>query len=372
MGSGKVVFFTTSLGSGGAEMHLLRMLNSYPKEFEPPLLLLAKAGGSYEKFLNSGIKVQYLTKSTSSSWSLILSLFRLPKIIKETNCKSLIAIMDIAGITALLSQKLFGVACNVIVSCQVNPNINYEDGMRKWIIKPLIKWLYPSAYKIVAISKGIKKEILKLIHKLKEDQIAVIYNAAVDDSFNEKAYGVSKTIQFDTDRFKLVACGRLTKQKGFENLLKALKIAKNQCNGIQLFIIGEGELKDLLSNKIQEYNLIEDVTLVGFMDNPYRLISESDIFVLSSLWEGFGMVIVEAMALGVPVISTDCKYGPNEIIEHEKNGLLVSVNNPSELAMKICALLKDKDLRDRLALNGLKRSKDFHALEIVNQYLNLI
>ena len=118
-------------------------------------------------------------------------------------------------------------------------------------------------------------------------------------------------------------------------------------------------------------SLNEDVLLLGFQNNPFQYISKSEVFVLSSFFEGFGNVIVEAMALGVPVISTDCPSGPEEIIEHGINGFLVPVGDYNRMAEYILNILNDNELWNKISLAGLKRAEDFSALKMAKNYEKL-
>jgi glycosyltransferase involved in cell wall biosynthesis len=123
-------------------------------------------------------------------------------------------------------------------------------------------------------------------------------------------------------------------------------------------------LRPELQRQIARHGLSSCVRLWGFQENPHRFIAAADAFVLSSLWEGFGNVIVEAMACGVPVIATDCPHGPAEIITHRKNGLLVPPADSRAMATAILELLQDQPMRRRLAAAGQARSLDFAAHRI--------
>jgi glycosyltransferase involved in cell wall biosynthesis len=165
----------------------------------------------------------------------------------------------------------------------------------------------------------------------------------------------------------VVAFGRLISRKGFDDLLKAFRIVRDKMKS-RLIIIGDGEEHNNLQNLSYSLSLEDDVTLTGYLDNPYEILSSADVFVLSSRWEGFGNVIIEAMACGVPVISTDCPYGPNEIITHGVNGLLVPVGDVQAMAEAIVTLLRDRALRTSLAEAGRKRAQDFSVDKMVAEY----
>ena len=141
----------------------------------------------------------------------------------------------------------------------------------------------------------------------------------------------------------------------------------NETAEARLIIIGDGKLKKNLLQKAESLGISEKVDMVG-KKVPYEYMRHGDIFVLSSLWEGFGLVLIEAMSLGMPVVSTDCDYGPNEIIENEKSGLLVPVANPHKLASAILRLIGDEKLRADLSVEAKKRSQYFSSDKMVSGY----
>ncbi|GAH75207.1 unnamed protein product [marine sediment metagenome] len=136
----------------------------------------------------------------------------------------------------------------------------------------------------------------------------------------------------------------------------------------RLVILGEGDEEQALNKLAADLDISNDVAFLGFQNNPFSFIAHSNIFALSSHWEGFGNVIIEAMACSVPVISTNCPYGPNEIITDGVNGLLVPVGDTHAMAEAIAKLLKDEPLRERLAEEGKKRAEDFKVEKMVAEY----
>ena len=164
----------------------------------------------------------------------------------------------------------------------------------------------------------------------------------------------------------LVATGRLHIQKGYPYLLEAFRIV-NETAEARLIIIGDGRLKNKLLLKAKSLGINEKVDMVG-EKMPYGYMRHGDIFVLSSLWEGFGLVLLEAMSLGMSVVSTDCDYGPNEIIENERSGLLVPVADPPKLASAILRLIRNEKLRADLAVEAKKRAQYFSSDRMVSGY----
>jgi glycosyltransferase involved in cell wall biosynthesis len=168
-----------------------------------------------------------------------------------------------------------------------------------------------------------------------------------------------------------VGCGRLTPQKGFADLIDAFTRVRAVLPA-SLWIVGEGEERGRLERQIRRLGLTDSVRLLGFRRNPYQYLAAADVFALSSRYEGFGNVVVEAMACNTPVVATDCPYGPAEIISDGLNGVLTPPADAEALSQAIIRVLKDPSLQRRLAERGRIRSQDFTAPKIADVYGDLL
>jgi len=136
--------------------------------------------------------------------------------------------------------------------------------------------------------------------------------------------------------------------------------------------LGEGELENELRELTKSLGLKNDVFFLGWQKNPFKFLARAKVFVLSSLWEGLPNTLIEALACGVPAVSTDCSSGPNEIIENNKTGILVPVKNEQTLAQAIVKLLNNPSFSQELAQKGKNRAEDFSVRNIINQYERII
>lgn len=168
--------------------------------------------------------------------------------------------------------------------------------------------------------------------------------------------------------FVLSATGRLTWQKGFDMLIDAFAAIADRHPQWTLAIWGEGESRDALERQISDYGLSERVQLRGNSRSPGHWVGQSDAFVMSSRYEGFGNALGEAMAAGLPVVSFDCDYGPSEMIHHEHDGLLVPPDDVGGLAAALDRLLSDADLRARLGKAALATGTRFKPSAIIGQW----
>ena len=192
--------------------------------------------------------------------------------------------------------------------------------------------------------------------------------------------------------------GRLTKQKGQCHLIKAFKKVKETIKDMKLIILGRGELEDYLKQLVEELNLEKDVYFLGFQKNPFKFISKSKIYLFPSLYEGFPNALVEAMACEIPVISSDCRSGPREIlapetnidvetkiIEYAKYGILIPVcddnyykardpltNKEMILAKSIVKLYSSKELLENYTVKAKERVKNFNKDKIILEYENIL
>ena len=140
----------------------------------------------------------------------------------------------------------------------------------------------------------------------------------------------------------ITAVGRLTNQKDFVNLINAFELIVHSSNSVRLVIIGDGEQKNILKSLVRNLNLESKVEFLGFQSNPYKFMKASNLFVMSSKWEGPGHVLIEALGLGCPVITTDCPIGPADSIQNGEFGELVEVGNTKALSESILYAYKNQ------------------------------
>ena len=232
-------------------------------------------------------------------------------------------------------------------------------------LKNIIRFSYPLASGVVAVSRGVKEDLCDL-GNLPEHKVRVIYNpAAIGIPSDREAPSVKSQLWGVGVAFHILTVGRLVTQKDHASLIKAFALLPKDIN-TKLVILGEGPLRAELEALVTQLKLDGRVLLPGFMVDPYPWFQSADLFVLSSLWEGFGNVIVEAFECGLPVVSTNCPSGPAEILDDGQFGKLVPVNDPAALAAAIAESLKIS--HDRVALK--RRAQDFSVRKISDEYLS--
>ena len=237
--------------------------------------------------------------------------------------------------------------------------------------RPLLLWAKGFCARlsdsVVANSRGLAREA-KEVFKLSSDVVA-IYNGIDMDDIRKKSEEKTAHEWFGEDIPVILAIGAHKKQKGFVHLMKAVEVV-NRTKPARLIIIGGGNKKELVALS-RDLRIADRTDFPDAVPNPFPFMLGTDVFVCSSLYEGFSNVILEAMALGKPVISTDHRHGANEIIENGRNGILVPPQDPESMAEAILKVLSDAELRRRLGEEAKKRSEDFSRDRMISEYEKL-
>lgn len=261
------------------------------------------------------------------------------------------------------AEKLSGVTSRLVL--REASVLNCENRLRaaEKLFWSAYRWAYRRADAVVGISHAVSRDITYLTGRM---DVVTIHNPIDIETVQEKAREPVVHPWFDDAIPVVIGVGRLVPTKDFATLIKAFAELR-QKREARLVILGEGPERPALQQLVKDLNLEESVWLPGFMTNPFRYVARSSIFVLSSRWEGFGNVLVEALACGTPVISTDCPGGPSEILEGGKWGHLVPVGDHEALAKAMLDTLNDEvypPVKDRAG--------EFNVDRAVDTYLQLM
>ena len=372
----KLLLATITLGRGGAERHLVRIANSLAKHHEVHIATI-HAGGSYESLVSNDVTIHHVGSAWSQHSTLVACHFaarKLSSIIDVVKPDCVISFLEPVTHTCHRAKKRSRHSFIHIVATQNNLD-RVLQSMEGWIMWPIhhgIKEAIKDSDGIIAISDGVAGNICELFPEA-VSKTRTVYNAAFDEvpNITDATETPNSILGSPEKTFKIVACGRLSEQKGFCDLLTAFRKVRDQLDA-KLEVLGTGPLLETLEKQALKLGIADDVTFIGFQEKPLDHFRDADLFVLSSWWEGFGNVIVEAMSVGTPVVSTDCPYGPSEIISHGVNGLLAPPRKPDQLAEQIVIALKNGDLRKKLSANSLQRAKDFTSDKIAANYATVI
>lgn len=369
----KILFFHPTYAFGGAERtakHLFSALN--PEKFSVTLVSSKEIAGLIKSPVVK--KVIYVEDVGMDVWfnrprDLIKDARIAARLLSEEKPDIAFGMMHYSS-TFLSIAKKFSSYKGAVVSSPRGPSTDYlnncfSDKKERFFLKMLFSFFCRYSDGIVVPSKGTKEDCVKNYGAI-SDKVAVINNSVDIKNIALKA-SEPADISLPEGLPVIASAGRLTMEKNMPLLLNAFCIVRKSRQA-RLLIIGEGGERKNLEALADRLGIAEEVAFTGFQDNPHKYLKKADIFVHTCLVEGFGNIIIEAMACGLPVIATDCPYGPREIIEHGKNGIVVPVDDTERLARVIVNLLDDKENRKALSEAAVKRAHDFSIDKMVKAY----
>ena len=317
-------------GDGGVERMMNHLLRGFVDAGVSVDLLLLKARGGHLQDIPSEVNTIRLDVRTS-----ILALPSLCRYLREHRPDALLAAKDRAGRVALMARRLTGARTRVVLrmGMHLSGSLQGKTRIQKLARHLPVRWLYPWADAIVAVAPAVAEDLAR-IGQLPHSLFHVVPNPTIGPDLRERSQqGVQhRWLQGEQgDCPTIVAAGRLRPQKDFATLLKAFRLLQER-RSARLIILGEGPERPALQAQAQDLGMENDVDLPGFYENPYPIMRAASLFVLSSRFEGSPNVLVEAMALGTPVVATDCPSGPRTILAAGRHGPLVPVGNAEALA----------------------------------------
>lgn len=353
----RICIYIPTLHGGGAERMMVNLANDLRARGYAVDLVLVEARGPYLAEIAPGVGVVDLGAGGVAS-----SLPAFARYLSKTRPAVIISALSHANLVAILARMLSRVPSRLIIS---ERSVLFAPGMppHSWkdgVVRLLMKWLYPFADQVVAISRGVQDDLHKWIG-LPPEKVRTIYNPVVTAGLSGLASVPSPHPWLAQGEPPVIlGVGRLTPQKDFASLIRAFA-AVRKSRRCRLVILGEGELRVELETLVSELCLDDDVLMPGFHNNPFAWMSRAAVFVFSSVFEGLGGALIQAMACGTPVVSTDCPSGPAEILEGGKWGSLVPVGDVQAMARAITDALdadSHPDVRLRAAFFSDQRSVD--------------
>lgn len=383
------------LKSGGAERVASNLSLLLPnKKFNKYIFLFDGDGIDYSY---GGTLINLNLKATDNPFGKLVNLlkrvYKLKKTKRILHIETSISFLDSANIVNIFSKT----GDKIILAIR-NYKSKSSKGLYGKIYDCMIRNFYNQADNLIAVSEGVKKDLIEN-YRINNNKIEVIYNFYNLEKINQLSREkIEKEYIEIFDDPVIINVGRLTHQKGQWHLIRAFTKVKEKIKNLKLVILGQGEMEQYLRQLVSEMNLEKDIHFLSFQKNPFKFISKSVIFVFPSLYEGFPNALVEAMACGIPVIASDCKSGPRELlapgadvrreiknIEYAKYGLLVPICDGKHykakvpikkeemiLAKSIVDLYRDKKALAEYSKQAIKRAEDFRTEKIISQYENLL
>ncbi|WP_029038377.1 glycosyltransferase [Salinimicrobium xinjiangense] len=350
---------------GGAEWVITNLANQMVQMGIKVTILSVKEGTMFEE-LNSGVKIK---KYNGNYWKAFIGLI---KELRNQHYSVLFTTQRVAAIFAYFANLLSFKKTNHIVR-EAGSNFNFAFENHNWFQKKLYRFLYRisynKAYKVIVNSEATKKDLIRSGIIPKEKQNVFQINNPLDlDRIREKA----NLKEFPITNFKektIVSIGRLIPYKKMDLVIRAFHHVIKEDQTTQLIIVGSGSEEEHLKNLVGELKITPHVTFTGYIPNPYPILRDADLFILASRREGFGMVVAEALTLGIPVIVGDYKdSGPVNIIQNGKYGSLFEPDNIEDLV----ACIKRNLSKNHNISKLIERSSDFDMRKITNEYISVI
>lgn len=363
---GRLAIFLPSLEGGGAEQVTVTLANAFAASGCKVDLVLGVATGPYLSRVARGIRVVDLQAPRVFD-----AMMPLARYLSRERPDSLLSVMSHANVVAILSRCISRVPVRLVISEHSTVSINAAraGSARERILYRLVAMLYRRADAVVAVSRDAALDLAEFVG-LGSGNVHTIYNPFDLARIAEMAREAPGHPWFEAGQPPvLVAVGRLTPEKDFSTLIRAFSRLRKR-RDVRLLILGEGALRGDLEALGRDSGLTEnDLQMPGFVGNPYKFLARSRAFVLSSQWEGLPSALIEALACGTPVISTDCRSGPREILEDGRWGKLVPVGDAAALsnAMETVLLSTASEVPD-----GRARAADFASGKIVSDYLEVM
>lgn len=373
----KVLFIVPNLVAGGAERQIIYLMRGLLERGISPSIFMLDPVGVFLDEIPDGVKV-YLPNSHRPSdqssnlvihhRNLLKTIWQIIRVVRKENPDILYSRHWPTKIPTAFAGWLLRRKVVLSEADSLEHSIAYKDtGKASSYLKNIACRL---ADVVVTVSQGVADSLDQLF-KI-NSKTRVIYNGLDIEGIEKKSREEVSHPWFNQAQPIpiVVTVGRLVNQKGFSYVIEAVKLV-NSKTPLRLLIIGDGKLKEKLKQQTEELGIKDKVDFLGVRNNPFAYMARCDLFVLSSLYEGLPNVLIEAMALGLPVISTNCPYGPSEIIEDGRNGVLIPVGNPQAISEAVLRVLGDENLRERLKVEAKRRAKDFSLDKMISDYTEL-
>ena len=358
----RLAFFLPGLYEGGAERIVLNLAKGVSERGYDVDLVLARAEGPYMAQIPDTVRLIDLNAPR-----VLGSVPALIKYLRRERPSAMLSGM-FANLIALWARRLSGVPCRLAITEHntLSSIVKSKSDLRWQVYPKLAKWFYPWADQIITVSNDVANDLTRTA-KIPRKLIQVVYNPIVTADLQAKSKEPLDHPWFkDGEPPVILSVGRLTDQKAFDILIQAFYFVRKN-HAVKLLILGEGENRVALETLIWQLGLEQDVSLMGFVQNPYPYMAHASLFVLPSRWEGLPTVLVEALYLGAPIVATDCPGGSREILRDGLFGRLIPMDAPLTLAEAI-----EWSMNDRRSSPSKESWQPFNLDFVVDRYINLL
>ncbi len=332
--NGRIALFIPTFTGGGAERVTVYLANGLAERGYSVDMVLIKPTGPHHAMLSEKVRLVDLRASR-----VLYGILPLAKYLRAERPAILLAALEHATIGAYVARRLAGVAIPLISSSHstLSQIVRHSGSLREFVVNRTISWFYRRVDAVVAVSRGVAEDMIRTM-QLSAERVRVIYPILTPNIFSLAQVPVDHPWFAPGQPGVILAVGRLAPQKDFVTLLKAFALVQKHVPH-RLLILGEGPQRSELEELSRNLKVTDRVALPGYSKNVFAYMARSSLFVLSSIFEAMPMVITEALAVGTPVVATDCQSGPREILRDGEYGLLVPPGNAEQLAQAMLETL---------------------------------
>lgn len=360
MTPGQITLILPSLHGGGAERVAVNLAEGFVQRGIQVQMILLEGHGAQQYVVHESVDIVAFGHARALG-----ALFDLRAYLQKNKPDAIISFLNQANLVVLLAHWLANSQIPVIATVHSGIDNAIQESFKDRAIILLSRLFAGRAKQFVGVSQGTSESIRRHLHK---QHVTTVYNPVVTPDLIEETNAAPPhpwLVQQDTP--VVVTAGRLASVKGFDILIRAIAVIRETIS-VRLLILGEGPLRSELESLVEALGLQDAVLLPGFVENPYSYFVHADLFALSSRYEGLGNALIEAMACGCPVVSTDCPSGPREILQDGTYGRLVPVDDAAALASAIVDTLSAPPDIDVLRT----RADDFSLEKSIDGYLRVI
>ena len=357
-----VAFLLPDLKGGGAQKMLINLANWFARRGHRCDLILFSGEGIYADLIVDEVRIYQFNKRRA-----FLAVPELVNYLNKQQPDVLLSALYYVNVLALLSKAVCRHCPTKLVLSERNhlsQSLKRLPLFKRLFWRGVIGRLYPWSDYIVGISDGVCEDLKTYLPRSVQTKIKTIYNPVITDE-SHKALQEDIDLIFPKDcSLKVITSGRLVPQKDYPTLLRAFSLYQQKDTKAHLVVLGVGYLEETLKELCQTLEIENNVSFVGFVNNPLAYLKQADVFLITSVWEGFCNVIVEALYCGLTVVATDCPSGPAEILKNGDYGYLCAVGDSEDLSLA----LSKAALCDRSELDLQQRAMNFHVDKIAQQF----
>lgn len=353
----KILFIINNLQVGGAEKLNYELLQELSQDdnYECKLILLMR-GKDFDLQQLGKVEILEFNYENLKPLNIFKSILRCRKFIKSFKPAIIVSSNSRSNLIAAVA----GFKNKAIT-------VLWEHCLISLYLNIFVKIAYLLSDKVITVSNTAKNDLVENL-KIPENKITVIYNFVDFNNINKYQ---KQSYELKNATAKIVSVGALSERKDYKTALKVAKILSDRQITFQYFILGRGEEKEELEKLVKDYGLSDKIIFKGILSDLYEFMSSCDIYLNTSRWETFGLSVVEALSIGLPVVSCD-RTGVYEVIEENKYGFFAERENLEKLADHVEFLINNQEEREKFGINGLTRAQQFDKEIFIEAFKNYI